>query len=494
METSNSSNDSTVNTENTPQKSFWQRVKNVFAPEAILNSRQENSNPNRVEAETEIPDHERQFKLVGKIYKINIVDDISTTKKQLLESIADSGKELRRLGELDGAIEQKANAIYDIVRTEVSHLRSYLYAVFQGEKNSTETEFETKKKIFDNAESDYKSQIEYTELVKKNYRWNYKNFSFIMGRIYVVVAILLIFADIPLSYILTKEAFALEELWQTILMSIGIALCAIYVKIYYDEYFAFPMEKSVSQFKSVNLNGIDENEVELSQVKKVWNRRYIAKTIILIFSILTIVCLGIVRYNFFIAEKIVITTETAPTSPGLDFSDRIQPDNSSSNSDQLNNAYKHWSTPLAFILITLLFPMIGGVCASLGSDKVQNYKELVQTDEICKNKKEIYLQALRELNEVEKRLKNWESYLKWSDEKGAFVKGYTSYFIACYVHGYERGILQANLNKDLFNKAEEMRRKLMAKQIFSVTKSISSNDLYADFQSLINNQNNGTSQ
>ncbi len=492
MTTSNNNNDSTSNAKTIPQKTFWQRVKNVFAPGVLQNT--ENPNFIEVEAETEAPDHEKQFEGIGRIYKINIIDDISNTKKQFLESITEIGSDFRKLGVLDGALEQKTNSIYDIVRTRVSHIRAYIDAVFQGEKDSTETEFTTKKKIFENSENDYKSQIEYTKSLKGSYRWNYKNFSLAMGVIYIIVAILLVFADIPLSYLLTKEAFALEELWQTVLMSIGIALCTIYVKIYYDEYFAFPMEKSVSQFKSVNLKGIDDDEVEIKQVKKVWKRRFTAKTIMLIFSMLTIVCLGIVRYNFFIAEKVVVKTETSPTPSGLDFSNRVQPDNSSSNSEQLNSAYKHWSTPLAFILITLLFPMIGGVCASLGSDKIQNYKELVQTDKNCENKREIYLQALKELNEVEKRLKNWESYLKWSDEKGTFVKEYTSYFIACYVHGYERGILQANLGKDLFNKAEEMRRKLMARQIFSVTKSISSNDLYADFQALINNQNNGTPQ
>lgn len=492
MTTSNNNNDSTSNAKTTPQKSFWQRVKNVFAPEVIQNT--ENPNFIEVEAETEAPDHEKQFEGIGRIYKINIVDDISNTKKQFLESITEIGSDFRKLGVLDGALEQKTNSIYDIVKTRVSHIRAYINAVFQGEKDSTETEFTTKKKIFEDSENDYKSQIQYTKLLKESYRWNYKNFSLVMGVIYVIVAILLVFADIPLSYLITKEAFALEELWQTILMSIGIALCTIYVKIYYDEYFAFPIEKSVSQFKSVNLNGIDENETELSHVKKVWNRRFTVKTVILIFSMLTIVSLGIVRYNFFIAEKVVANTETPSTTSGIDFSNRTTQVSPSTNSEQLNSAYKHWSTPIAFILITLLFPMIGGVCASLGSDKIQNYKELVQTDNNCEIKRVVYLKSLKELNEVEKRLKNWESYLKWSDEKGDFVKEYTSYFIACYVHGYERGILQANLGKDLYIKAEEMRRKLMAKQVFSVTKSISSNDLYAEFKNLINNQNSGAQQ
>jgi hypothetical protein len=471
-------------------KSFWDRVKNVFVPK--VEQYTETPKIEEVIMENETPDHEKKFDGIGRIYKINIVEDISNTKKQFLESITEIGSDFRKLGELDGALEQKTNAIYDIVKTRVSHIRAYIDAVFQGEKDSAETELLTKKEIFKDAENDYKSQIEYTISLKESYRWNYKNFSFVMGVIYIIVAILLVFADIPLSYLLTKEAFALEELWQTVLMSIGIALCTIYVKIYYDEYFAFPMEKSVSQFKAANLKGIGDNIEEITQVKKEWTMRFRAKTTILILSMLTIVCLGVVRYNFFIAKKIVEKTETSTTQTELIFPNNEQ--NDSSNSEQLNKAYKHWSTPLAFILITLLFPMIGGVCASLGSDKIQNHKELVQTDKNCELKKDIYLKALKDCNEVEKKLKNWESYLNWSSKEGTFIKEYTSFFIACYVHGYERGIIQANLGKDIFTKAEELRKKLMARQIFSVTKSISSNDLYADFQTLINNQSNGTKQ
>jgi len=305
-----------------------------------------------------------------------------------------------------------------------------------------------------------------------------------MGVVYIIVAILLIIADIPLSVKLTKEGFVLKEWWEVIAMSLGIALCTVYVKIYYDEFIAHPIEKSVTQFKPKNLPGVDQNEQELKSIKTTWLVRFSVKTFILLFSLVTIMALGIFRFQFFEGQvkRSFNATNTTNTTGGLTYN---TPSGSGNN---LYTDYFDWKTKTAFILITILFPVIGGVCASLGADKIQNYRELKQTDKNCALKQQVYLNSLKDLNEVEKRLKNCANYLKWCSEEGNFIIEYTSFFISHYVHGYERGIIKANLGKDLFNKAEELRKKLIAKQAFSVTQSISSNDLYAEFQKQIKEQ------
>lgn len=379
--------------------------------------------------------------------------DISSIKKNLLQILAKVGKQFQCDGERDGYRGMSPVPANGMIKNYVTNIQHYLNALFEGEDLALDTELKSQEKVFHQAEKEYTRHLDYYNLLTDKYRMNYKYFSLILGILYTLFSLLLIAADIPLSLKVTQEVFLIEENVEKWLMAIGIALSAFYIKVFYDEYLSQSLENVVNKFKPENLPGVKEHEV--SKIKTTWLIRFIIKLLICLFCIVTIIILAYTRFNFF--------THNPDLVGGLDPSQK--------------EIFTHWSVNTGFILISLLFPLMGGVLASLGIDKIQHFFAIRNAKRKCRKREKRYITEFKKYSEVVKLKDNCDSYLSWCKNDSRFSHEYSEYFIACYHYGYETGQLKRMEEEDIFTASERMRKQMFflnTQELFNTKSEIKS--------------------
>ena len=170
----------------------------------------------------------------------------------------------------------------------------------------------------------------------------------------------------------------------------------------------------------------EELRKNVKKVKVEWRIRLIIKSIILLLILLTFVILGLFRQEVMIFDMISNKVPVLIQNP--------------ITGDNLLAPQTTTEALWAFILITLLFPLIGGICASLGLDKVQNALELSKAKWKLRSYDKRIAEALKQLMIAQDEKEKFKSYLEWcTSTEEDFVVRYSNYFISCYNHGYEKG-------------------------------------------------------
>ena len=391
--------------------------------------------------------------------------DKSQLSKEITEMIRENGINFRRTGHYDGAIGRKFGSIRDLAVVSINMIKDHVQTSFRGKKDAYETEMKVREEIHKKAKEIYNTQFEsYKKL--KNYKDKFpKHHSILLFLLYLFIALFLIFADVPLALNLTERGFDLkssqdpnyvdfeiteffrypmiviQNYWEVFLISFGIALCTIYIKILYDELIGNPSHTVVTRYKDIP--NVEEDEV--GEIKREDRRRRGIKLGILGLTLLTIVALGVFRF------------ETLKNDP----------------SNDIGNSF---FTQLTFILITLLFPVIGGICFSISLSNVQNVMNLWSASRKFKSKQRQYTKALEEFNTAQQKFHDIQGYLKDWDEEGVIAKNYVNFLVAAYNHGFEWGHSHPELyleGKDLYEKTEKLRNKLIARRIFDTAYNFS---------------------
>ncbi|MEL6628025.1 MAG: hypothetical protein AAFN93_18155 [Bacteroidota bacterium] len=362
------------------------------------------------------------------------------------QKISGNAKAFWKLGYEDGGQGLNTQAITSMVKTQVLSIRDDLRAVLQGKVASLKIEQEVHKNIkaYHEKQLDFKNQYhkELHEYEKKYPR----KFSGALGWIYGVVAVFLVAADIPLALKLTNEGFDFSYPWEKFLLSIGIALCTIFIKIIYDDMVGSPLSAPVVRLK--NWEGVEADE-EKQKLKEVSQTRTWIHVSILAFTLITIVVLGIFR-----ADVMAYSAQFETTNTGT-------------------GTIPIWNRPIAkitFILITILFPLIGGICASLSLDCVQNKRQLNRIEKDRSHTEASHLKQISILTEKETELENLTHLLKrcTSDE---FMEHYQSFFLDCYRHGFDRGTIQPEQffeGNSLYSMLEALRTKIISRRSLNV--------------------------
>jgi len=125
-----------------------------------------------------------------------------------------------------------------------------------------------------------------------------------------------------------------------------------------------------------------------------------------------------------------------------------------------DEAYFEKLTTAIFILITLLFPVIGGVCLSLGIGNIHNRRELAYTEKHHAARSKEYLDALAEFKKVAENKNICEENLERCNS--TFVKDFTGFFFCCYLHGYERGVVEPDKSLDFYERVQKLRDRLIS--------------------------------
>lgn len=398
---------------------------------------------------------------------------LSNEEQKLFEGIKESmlfnGRGLYAAGLEDGKKEVPMAPTEDIAAMYVQFIKDHVKSVFNGKKLRLESEKTLAKQVMEREQKASLSQDGYRDSLIDYFRKYPKQHSWMLFFFYLIIALFLILADVPLALELTKWGFQFESLsdsdnteiiylfqnpiqvfianWEVFLLSFGIALCAIYVKIIYDELVGSPLQSIILKFK--NIPGIDyDNPDEIDKLKKEDKFRKRIKIAIFIITVITIIILGFFRFS-----AIKLNPASADIPQGF-------------------------TSKLTFILITLLFPLIGGVCFSISLSNLQNILRLNGEKRKSNRLHKIYLKALRNFSNKQEQHQDICGFIEDWNSSTSVDSGYIRYLNACYVHGYNHGqmnVSESHKDDDLYDRTQRLRDSIVSRNIF---KAMSQNNKY----------------
>jgi hypothetical protein len=308
-------------------------------------------------------------------------------------------------------------------------------------------------------------------------------FSILLMLFYLITATLILLADIPLGLMVTQYIFdvpppdryhditqlflpcysnqscsgfwshaskVMSGNWQVFLMTIGVALSAVYVKVFYDELMGHPVDKEVRQFRVMAKFEADTDESiiknELNRMKR-WHYARLAVSVILFsFTVYTIYVLGEVRSA---------TEETIKSQASISIDENIKSlDEDSSQAISENprgdvaltdDGHKKLATSSnwMFILISLLFPIIAGVCFSLGINVWHNLRLKHFAKQRFNEYQKDYSNRSNDFSKAQALFANCQ-YLVSQCEDEKFLDDQSILLHHTYLHGYQRGIEEAD--------------------------------------------------
>lgn len=481
--------------DNTPRKDFFYRLGDKI--KSLFRSSLEDSERGSSQAVVIEPGEIDQYEKLSELHE-SLESLHPQLSNELRLFIAKSIRFFWYFGRKDGSIGQK-QLPRNFFKTHAGQIRDEVAGHLESQrvKNTVEHKikkkvFKAKKKIKDEAER-YRNEI-YTrkELYPRNYsKW--------LAYFYIIIALLLIVADVPLALKLTQYGFNLytdfgdhsvdhfftlqegcesngENLfghiwlvfannWEVFILAFGIALCTVYFKIFYDDFIGYPVDKAARQFKII-LNRFEGfSKEDMNAIRWKYYARLAVKVGILLLTLGTIVYLGMFR---------------AENSAAMDSTTTVISESERIFLEQLGGTAPEPQTvkdPLllerlsktCFILITILFPVVGGICLSLGIGNFQNRREMEESGSYYEARHNEYLEALGEYTEVAKNKEICEKSLEQVTKDG-FSEEYTDFFYFCYQHGYERGVVEPDKSLDIYERAQKLRDRLVSTKSYDAVK------------------------
>lgn len=385
-----------------------------------------------------------------------------------LVTIWNMGDRLTEVGYEDGQSGQANTNIGVLARTLVYNLRSQMIQRFSASLASSSAELEginIQKELAGDLQKRKKEYYIFLEEQKELYP---SKFSLFLGVFYSVIAVVLIAADIPLARSLTRVAFDLEE-WETWVLCLGIAFCTVIFKIVYDEFMSSPLDNFSSQLNhATSKGGYSDKQKRRIRVNQIV--RIVFKVIVLIFTISTIYFLA--RLRFLAIDN--VEKESATTSGGFSSIEGFDPLQEIAATSVF--AENPSLTITTFIFVTIIFPLIGGICMSMGLQVFSNRDSYNKAKEGFDEASSRYSNAAKSSTILVEKKELAETNIEYcKDQK--FEDRYVEFFESRYNHGFRRGFigpihekLRLDKENDLFAKAEALYFKNIADR---VTKKLS---------------------
>ncbi len=404
----------------------------------------------------------RLSQIMGRLANLDFALSAITIKQFFLIELKEVGDLFEGSGVEDGKLEINPHLIVDFISYNAKQLQSYISGVFKGKKNAAQTTQLARETTLKAVEKDLENQKKYTEAIEKKYRFDYKDFALFIGILYIIFSLGFLIADFPLSRLIVVQGFEIEAI-ESWLLTIGITLIGVYFKIWWDEFINPAVEKFITKNDPINLEGFEtlseedknNNKTNILVIKRHRTARVILKTSILLLALGTIGILGYFRYIVYLDTTFTLANNPIP--PALQ---------------------SFWAIA-GFIFISLLFPFLGGICLSIGTDKIQNWKERRKAKRELKEKEREFSRALQAKEEAKKELDVSTEYLNWCTST-QFTEDCINLFTSRYNRGYEIGLTKHNLEMDLLAKAENVRKRMLAKNTFINTQPIISRDYFTE--------------
>lgn len=393
-----------------------------------------------------------------------------------LKRFIDAGAAFRKSGQYAGlwGIREEMGPLAEM---QVRITKSRIEEECLSNQRKLNSQVEILKTIKGNAERDYNSKNAYYEKLNRAYQYNHRQFSLLLGFIYGFFALVLVLADIPLALELTRRGFnlktdpnnAISDLflfgtqegfvlhfikvlasnWEVVLFATGVAFCTIYIKIFYDDFIGVPLENLIkkasesptadyeefyqAQTDPASNNGpevvLKDNKKEITdRFNRLWWFRFLVKLFVLIVLFSTILVLGYFRYSVVAAERVVDVP-----------------------------AYVTFFT---YSLLTLIFPIISGICASLSLNSFHNWSERRKAGKQNSNARKAVIKATDEFRVKEEEKERNSGFINWLSDPTT-IDQLRDYLIRCYESGYKFGYLypEWTFGGDLFTRAEALRNR-----------------------------------
>ncbi|MGB8193091.1 MAG: hypothetical protein WCF67_14280 [Chitinophagaceae bacterium] len=384
--------------------------------------------------------------------KIDGLDDI-VVKLGLHRRINSSHKYMYEMGRRDGALGVTLDVV-NIARATAQAMFRHIYVILRGKIGALDADLKSKENIMKDDERLYQREQAYYDYAKYQYRFFPRSHSFLLFALYFVVALALIIADMPLALKLVQTGFDLEgsgfsELfvkgkfwdviasnWETTFTSVGIALCTIYIKIYYDEFVGTPYANRLMTFrKFLDENGMGQLDKDRVNIKAEHYIKASLKTVLFLSTLTAIVSLAFFRL------------ETA-----------------AANNEFVITGYSR----MAFIAITVLFPLIGGICLSYSLNNLQNLMRIREAKRKCNSSRAKLLRAVKEYTASKGNSEDLAAAAERLGDEGKVVEEYKDYLVAFYERGYAIGGMQPEKytrGEDFYTKILEWRNIAISRKI-----------------------------
>jgi hypothetical protein len=276
---------------------------------------------------------------------------------------------------------------------------------------------------------------------------NPQSYSLSLWGIYSLVAMVLIAADLPLSLKLVAKGYGVESgSWGAVLLALGVALSGILIKYLLDSFV------------------YDEE-----QEKKKWVVTVPLLLILLLFLSTTLV-LGVYRAG--VEQNMTIerlkTRKMVYQQEYSEKKDQATLDLINKADEDLKQAEAEgrgfWRTG-SFVALTLLFPIAGGICFSVGWRKLIRFHRFRKVEEVLGKVESEYREEELRYERTRGALESLEA--KRTREQDAYQNGdaYTDMLVRLYMHGYERGRNvpeTVDASASLYDRCEKAVNKLLA--------------------------------
>lgn len=343
---------------------------------------------------------------------------------------------------IDGIQNARNNEITIIARSRAERLHKLAQSILGGRSTKAETEEREKKELYERSKERNNEGHRQLELLDYYRRHHSKSFSIVWSVLCLGCGLWLSVADFPLAKMLLENGFNLKG-WESTWMAIGVSVCTIFIKIYYDNYVDARFgngllinAKFEEMFKSVTRQTSTPSEIPViaQQNKAEWKRRKYWHTGILIFTLLGIIIISMFRVE------------------AIDFSKSTR--------------VPYWLYLATFTFLTLVFPVISGICLSIGLSVAQNILSYWRTVLICWISDRSYLRRLADFTTIQKHQKDISNELsKWNQTE--FIDTYKDILLSYYDRGYKLGAVNPGIlsgDKDFFGIIQEWHRKASSRK------------------------------
>ncbi len=404
-------------------------------------------------------DEDKSFEEYSK--RISELDDI-IVKLGLYKRISASHRYMYEMGRRDGSLGVVIKDFINIAKATAQETFRHIYVVVKGKLASAQAEKDTRFDIMDYDKQSHERDQAYYDYIKYQYRFFPRSYSWLLFVVYLGISLALILADMPLAFTLIHDGFNLpgssaigetfQELftgnaklilaknWETVVTSLGIALCTIYIKIYYDEFVGTPYANKLMTFnrfvqENDLIKNIADDEAGRKNIEKEHRDKRKWKTGLAIFTLLSIIALACLRLQ------------------------------AASNNDEFD---LNFISGAAFIAISILFPVIGGICLSHALTNLQNMSRLIRAKQNCKNSLRKYLDSVEQFTIVQKEYEDLSAANNRLGDEARMVGEYEEYLFAFYNRGYGIGSRQP----DKYTIGEDFYSKVMGWRNLGVSKKI----------------------
>jgi hypothetical protein len=365
-------------------------------------------------------------------------------------------------------------------------------------------ERDKKKEALDKATQLLKNEEQKLEYLYHGKQFESNLFDWRSASIYLIIGMFLILADIPLALQLIQIGFRFDEPskgltihalfndgnfrkviianWEVFLTALGVAFCTIIIKLAYDEFIGTQYASGVLkrkkffeifQAKPEQTNDSYFDETDIRQINRSEKRKKGIKLLIVVATLILIVTLSFFRVDTLKQKDRKDIFENAKKELLAKVRNlSIEPDEYLESTRNLKNEYDsdingirkntEPTTNLSFILITVLFAVISGICFSMFFSSIRNAVKARATKKGCSRYRKKITEATKEYADVASDYAVWELEKEFISDSN-WRQAFEDKLIKLYEYGYNLGRIRPDLVfkiPDLLTLAEEWQKKV----------------------------------